>query len=369
MQRPESVRKRVALIIPGGIGTGHGNIGVPVLEELVTLLAKNVDATVFSLFKVNDDYVPNGFAIRSIPDRSVFVKSLKLIWYFWQLHRHERFDVTHGYWALPSGFLAVILGKIFRIKSVVSVLGGDAASLPSIRYGQLRNSFQRALVLWTLNHADERTALTQFSINNLVRVGLRKSVKVIPWGIDPVRFFMMEKPVGSPIQFLHIANLTPVKDQPTLLNAFKLICHKIPSILTIIGEGQAEQQIRSLIFSLGIQDKIRFLGPQPYKLLPSFYHRADILLHTSLSEGQSEVVTEAMSCGVVVCGTRVGLMADIPEACITVDVGDFYSLADQVIDLLGDKVRMNELRQNAFEWTMTHSIHWTSERTRELYDT
>jgi glycosyltransferase involved in cell wall biosynthesis len=356
------------MIVPGGIGTGKMNMGIPVLEELVKLLANDIDLTVVSLFRVNDDYVAKGFLIISIPDRNVMVKSLKCLWHFWQLHRHNQFDAIHGYWALPSGFLAVMIGILFKVKSVVSVLGGDAASLPSIQYGQLRTSLQRNLVLWTLHHADERTALTQYSVGNLVRAGLRRPVSVIPWGVDTHRFFMKEKALHEPLRFLHVANLTPVKDQETLLKAFELITHKINAELTLIGEGPAKQELISLAGSLGIAGRIMFLGLQPYEEMPDYYHDSDILLHTSLSEGQSEVVTEAMGCGMVICGTSVGLMADLPGACITVNVGDYQSLADHVIYLLENPSRMSELRKKASEWSAIHSIHWTAARTRELYN-
>lgn len=105
----------------------------------------------------------------------------------------------------------------------------------------------------------------------------------------------------------------------------------------------------------------------PYQDLPQVYHRADILLHTSLSEGQCEVVTEAMSCGVIVCGTRVGLMYDLPQACVTVSVGDHRGLADAVLKLLADPTRMNELRRRAHEWTSVHDVEWTANRLKALY--
>lgn len=361
-------RKRVCMIIPGGIGTGRMNIGIPVLEELVRLLAEEAEVVVFSLFRVNHDYHPKGFALISIPNQNIFTRSFRSLWLFWRLHRQHPFDVVHGYWALPSGLIAVILGKLFKVRSVVSVLGGDAASVPSIRYGQLRSPVQKILVLWTLNQADERTALTRYSMANLIGAGLKKTVKVIPWGIDPNRFFNKGKSKGDPVRFLHIGNLTSVKDQSTLLRAFELICQKVKARLTIIGEGPSETQLKALATQLGIQDRLVFMDIQPYEALPDYYHRSDILLHTSLSEGQSEVVTEAMSCGLLVCGTRVGLMADLPEACITVDVGDYRSLAEAVIRVLGDQDRINELRSKASEWTRAHPIQWTVERIGELYN-
>jgi glycosyltransferase involved in cell wall biosynthesis len=367
-QSPDIVRRRVGIIIPGGIGTGSRNIGIPVLEQLTTLLGSDIDITVFSLFKVNEDYVPKNFVIRGISGRNAVVKYLRLFWCFRQLHRQNPFDVIHGYWALPSGFLAVVIGRIFRVKSVVSILGGDAASLPSIGYGQLRGVFQRNLVMWTLHHADERTALTQYSVNHLVRSGLKKPIKVIPWGVDPAMFSWKEKAIEIPVQFLHVANLTPVKDQSTLLRAFKLISQEVSAELTIIGEGPLEEGMRSLANILGVSDKVRFMGLQPYDQLPFYYHASVILLHTSLSEGQSEVVTEAMSCGLLVCGTRVGLMADLPEACLAVDPEDFQSLANQVIGALKDRQLMNQFRYKAREWTVAHSIHWTAGKIKDLYE-
>src|SRR4051812_48922922 len=100
-------RRRVAVIIPGGIGTGRGNIGVPVLEQQVTLLSKEFDVVVFSLFKVNNDYRPEGFDIISIPGKSFFSRAWALFVAFRKENDKCTFDVIHGFWALPSGLLAV----------------------------------------------------------------------------------------------------------------------------------------------------------------------------------------------------------------------------------------------------------------------
>jgi hypothetical protein len=56
-------RLRIAIIIPGGIGTGKNNIGVPVMERLIRLLSSHFDITVFSLFRINKDYSPTGFTL------------------------------------------------------------------------------------------------------------------------------------------------------------------------------------------------------------------------------------------------------------------------------------------------------------------
>lgn len=360
--------RRIAIIIPGGIGTGQNNIGVPVLEQLVKLLSNQFSVTVFSLFKINKDYVPQGFQLIEINSSNIITRVFKFFFVFVRLHQEKKFHIVHGFWAYPSGFLAVLSGKIFTIKSMVSVLGGDAITLPHIHYGQLRNWLPRKLVLGTLNHADEVICLTNYLFKNLKSSGLqRKEVKIIPWGIDTSLFKFHEKPIGHPIRFLHIANLSPVKDQVTLLRAFKIINDQVPSTLIIVGEGVSEQSVKALALELNLQDKVIFKGLMPYRELPAQYQLADIVLHTSLSEGQSEVVTEAMSSGVVVCGTRVGLLFDLPECCASVPVGDYQRLAQQVIQLLSEPTRIVEIRNNAKQWATSHSIDWTLEMISKLY--
>ncbi len=361
-------RLRIAVIIPGGIGTGKNNIGVPVMERLVRLLSGDFDVTVFSLFKINKDYTPIGFTLIDCGNSNSILKATTFYSSFKAQHQRKKFHIVHGFWALPSGLLAVITGKVFNIKSVVSVLGGDAISLPEINYGQLRTWLPRRLVLWCLKQADEVICLTQYLLDNLKNAGLtRNDVKIIPWGIDTSLFTFNEKSLSHPVKFLHIANLSPVKDQTTLLKAFKIIAHGVTSHLTIIGEGSAEQVIKKLANNLSIEDEITFKGLMPYEDLASHYHQADVLLHTSLSEGQSEVVTEAMSCGVLVCGTKVGLMYDQAGCCISVPVQNAEMLGHEVLKVLNDAERMHTIKRNACAWASAHSIHWTTEEISNLY--
>jgi glycosyltransferase involved in cell wall biosynthesis len=363
----DNKNRKVAIIIPGGIGTGQNNIGVPVLEQIVKLLSKEFEITVFSLFKVNDNYKQNDFELISVTGSSSLIRIFKLFFILMGRHRRHRFDIVHGFWAMPSGFLATVFCKIFGQKSIVSILGGDAISLPEIGYGQLQHPFQRKLIMWTLTNANEVIALTKYLALNLRTFGLKRNIKIIPWGVDTTRFRFQAKTLHDPIQFLHIGNLSPVKDQVTLLKAFQIVSRQVSCKLTIIGEGILESKIKSLAEQLNIEDKISFVGVMPYHALPKYYQEADILLHTSLSEGQSEVVTEAMSTGVLVCGTQVGLLYDQPSCCIAVPVKDFEMLANEVLNLLRDPNRMSQIKSNAHEWASQHSILWTAQRIKEIY--
>jgi hypothetical protein len=66
---------------------------------------------------------------------------------------------------------AVILARILGVKSIVSILGGDAIALPEINYGQLQRPLSRMLILWTLQRADEVVVLTKYLLHNLKTQG------------------------------------------------------------------------------------------------------------------------------------------------------------------------------------------------------
>ncbi|MFZ6013766.1 MAG: glycosyltransferase [Bacteroidota bacterium] len=365
-----SPKQNVAIIIPGGIGTGRNNIGVPVLERIIRLLALEFEVTVFQLYPVNENFQVTGFELVPIYSGNPLLKCWKLFLAFRTRNRQKKFSVIHGFWAMPNGFMAVLLGKIFKSKSIVSVLGGDAIALPDINYGQLLNPLYRKLIFWTLRHAEEVNVLTSYLIRNLKKAGFeRKDIKIIPWGVDTAAFSFREKAVGSPVKFLHVANLHPVKDQATMLRAFKIIHSKVSSQLVMIGEGDHEIRIKKLISDLGLQHAVTMLGLLPYEDLPHHYSTADVLLQTSLSEGQSEVVTEAMSCGVLVCGTQVGLMYDLPDCCVAVPVGDAERLGDEVVALLAAPERMAAIRARAKTWASAHSLRWTVDQIKLLYKT
>jgi glycosyltransferase involved in cell wall biosynthesis len=362
--------QHIAIILPGGIGTGRNNIGVPVLENFVLLLAKRYAVSVFQLHEVNNDYKAKELNLVAINAKSYSIKFLKFLFLFWRLNRKRKFIAVHGFWALPSGLLAVIAGKLFGIKSLVSLQGGDAISLPEIQYGQLRNPLSRRFVLWTLETADELISPSRFLIDKLRNHGLKRNdIKFIPLGVDTSLFQFRERLIGNHVNFLHIGNFNRVKDQQTLLKAFNLISREISCQLTIIGEGELEIDLRALVRKLGIEDKVIFQSPEMNNTLPRRYDAADVLLHTSLSEGHPIVVEEAMSCGVAVCGTRVGLIYDLQDCCVAVEVKDFESLAIATLSLLSDPRRLKQLREQAREWVNCHTIHWTIGEMVNVYST
>jgi glycosyltransferase involved in cell wall biosynthesis len=102
------------------------------------------------------------------------------------------------------------------------------------------------------------------------------------------------------------------------LQAFARLRDKLPnSEYWIIGDGPQQQQLKALAVSLGIQDRVRFLGRLPRDEVFARLADCDVLVHPSLHDSGGWVCLEAMAAG------RPVLCLDIagPREIVTEETG------------------------------------------------
>ena len=107
-----------------------------------------------------------------------------------------------------------------------------------------------------------------------------------------------EKLAISPETFVvgHIGRFCAQKNHAYLLSIFKGILEKRPdSLLLLVGEGDMMDETKALASSLGISDKVLFLGSQ--KRPEDFYNAMDVFALPSLYEGLPIVAIEAQTNG------------------------------------------------------------------------
>jgi 1,2-diacylglycerol 3-alpha-glucosyltransferase len=168
--------------------------------------------------------------------------------------------------------------------------------------------------------------------------------------------------------FLHVAYSHPVKDADTLLRTFRRVSEECDCRLVIIGRGHREGRTSALIEQLGLSGLVELIEPVSNKALHQHLARAHFLLHTSRYESQGVVFNEAMASGVVVCATRVGLVADLgDEYCITAPPGDAAGLARAILGVIREPHRYEHLRARAHEWSAAHDLRWMVEQHKNLY--
>ncbi len=112
-----------------------------------------------------------------------------------------------------------------------------------------------------------------------------------------------------------------------LLSAMPELFRSFPHYrLVLVGEGPQYPMLRRLVNSLGIAEKVTFLGFQPQDQVRTWMQQARLLILPSLEEAQGVVLLEALACGTPVIASQVD---GIPEV-ITPDVGILVPPANSI---------------------------------------
>jgi glycosyltransferase involved in cell wall biosynthesis len=152
-----------------------------------------------------------------------------------------------------------------------------------------------------------------------------------------------------------VGNLVALKGHELVLRA---LCGFSGACLLIIGEGREERNLRELAGSLGIRDRVRFLGAMPQERLAEYYGAADALVLASSREGWPNVLLEAMACGTPVVSTRVGGTPEIvsaPEAGVLVDERSAHGIVEALQRLFRNYPDREKTRRYAegYSWSAT----------------
>ncbi|MFJ5260327.1 glycosyltransferase family 4 protein [Streptomyces sp. NPDC088387] len=115
-------------------------------------------------------------------------------------------------------------------------------------------------------------------------------------------------------RLLCVAAVTPRKGQHRLVEALARVADLPWSCVCVGGLGhdpEYVEQLRTLIDSHGLTDRIELAGPRTGAALHASYAAADLMVLTSYAETYGMAVTEALARGIPVLATDVG---GLPEA-------------------------------------------------------
>lgn len=141
---------------------------------------------------------------------------------------------------------------------------------------------------------------------------------VVPNGVDQLRFGGSSAERGSDrdrIRVGFVGRVVPIKDVITLIRACAIARESMPQLeFWVIGPEDEDpayaRRCRTLAASLGLEGHLKFLGRQP---MIEVYPQLDMLVLTSISEGQPLVILEAFAAGLPVISTDVGACRELIE--------------------------------------------------------
>jgi glycosyltransferase involved in cell wall biosynthesis len=239
------------------------------------------------------------------------------IWRFIRTVRQLKPDLLQGW--MYHGNLAAQLAKGF-VSRPVSVLWNVRNSLYSFNYEKAGTEAVIQLCAKLSDWPNQIIYNSKISANQHEKVGYRahKSV-VIPNGFDTEIFASSSEAVSSvrrelgiPISTLLIGLIGryhPVKDHATFLQAAALLLKNYPdlSVQFILSGSEVDgdnESLCTLVKELEIVEQIHLLGER--QDIPRLTAALDIASSSSYTEAFSNVIGEAMSCGVPCVVTDVG---------------------------------------------------------------
>jgi colanic acid/amylovoran biosynthesis glycosyltransferase len=269
-----------------------------------------------------------------------------------RLLRGHRPALIHAHFGI-EGVYALPLARRLGIPLITTFHGFDA-TLASHAF--LASPAWAHYPLWRgqlAREGDLFICASAFIRDRLLSMGFPASrLRVHYLGVD-CEAIRPRDPAEETPSILHVARLVEVKGTRYLLRAFATLAPRHGGAqLLIVGDGPLRRSLEALAASLGIRERVRFLGALPHEEVLSWMRRAAMLVLPSVRtatgrvEGLGLVLLEAAATGLPVIGSRVG---GIPECVVDGRTGflvaerDEGALAARLGELLDDPARRRRM--------------------------
>jgi glycosyltransferase involved in cell wall biosynthesis len=321
----------------------------------------------------------NGVRVRrlfllSLPGLRFFSYMLAAFWY--QLTRRDAGQVLHLNQLYLHVPVALWLRRLRGLRVVVRVAcggpHGEIARLRGLPLGIGR------WVLRAARRADAVISLTDQITEELLGAGFaRQRILQAPNGVDAARFApvsskqraALRKQLGLPLEqpiVFFAGRFEAQKAVDVLLRAWQQVQAQHPAArLVLAGDGSLRAALEQLSRDLEIAETVRFLGYTDRML--EYYQASDVFVLPSWSEGMSNALLEAMSCGLAPVATAIPGNTDVithERDGLLVKAGDEHHLAAALKRLLSDS---NLRQQIAAAARQTITSRFALEQTAEAY--
>ena len=211
-----------------------------------------------------------------------------------------------------------------------------------------------------------------------------RRVEVVPPGVDHAFFSPGDKSgarnaigIGDEPMLLFVGRIQPLKGVTVAIATLFEISDTYPdAVLVVVGgasgrEGEEEMaKAVELVHNLGLQDRVRFVPPQPHHLLSTYFRAADVCIVPSRSESFGLVALEAGACGTPVVGAAVGGLLTLIDHGVTgflLEDRDPVQYADAVRKVLRQPRIAKSMSEAAATRARNYTWSKTAARLRRLY--
>ncbi|CAG5087057.1 N-acetyl-alpha-D-glucosaminyl L-malate synthase BshA [Thermobacillus xylanilyticus] len=274
-----------------------------------------------------------------------------------QVARMQKLDLLHVHYAVPHAICAWLAKQMLDggIKTVTTLHGTDITVLA-------QDESLRDLIRLAIHQSDAVTAVSRDLIRETrERLDIETPIDLTYNFVDKRVYYPREcrslrNEYAAPGEkvLMHISNFRPVKRVGDVVDVFARVNAKLPSRLLLVGEGPELSKIQWQVESLGLEDRVTFLGKQDD--VAQVISVADLLLLPSEKESFGLVALEAMACGVPTIGSLAGGIPELVAHGTTgflAPVGDTERMAEYAVQLLSDESTYARFREACLERART----------------
>lgn len=268
------------------------------------------------------------------------IKEFKSFAHLVLLLRRERPHVLHLN-SSKMGGLGALAGRLAGVRHIVFTAHGWA-------HREDRSAFARALIrlasFATVVLANRVIVVSKRDRDDAPAPLMQRKLLLIHNGIEPFPLLTREEartalslPTNE-VVLLIIAELHPNKGIDIAIRALADLHGRFPHLsIACVGHGSEMQNLSELAGSLGVKDRVHFLGFIPDAR--SYLRAADLILMPSLKEGFPFALLEAGIASLPVIASRTGGIPEIIRDGLTgalVPPGNVSALAETLSFLISD---------------------------------
>ncbi len=248
-------------------------------------------------------------------------------------------EAVIAYFAAPVGPFAVRAARRLRIPVVVSLRGSD---VPGFQHGRLEGrigAIARPVIRWTLARADAVAPNSEVlrSLALAFMPEIEAKTTVVANGIEEESIAAVPASSGGrTLRLVQVGQLIERKRVDVTIDALA----RIPdATLTVIGDGPLREALEARARPLG--DRVTFTGHLPRAEILARLRAHDVFVMTSVAEGMSNALVEAMAAGlpIVVAPNGSHDVVERAGAGLVVPAGDPATLATALAVLAADPAR------------------------------
>src|SRR3989339_464535 len=292
--------------------------------------------------------------------------------------RENKVDIVHSKQTYPQGYIAAKLKREFGLSFYQTIQNPLAYKEELVVKGGIMKmmsflwlKFAERWVKFAMRNTDLCGCVSSYSEEKAIMLGAKKTM-IIPNGVDTKIFHPSTDRVGG-YKIVTTSTLIPRNGIDVLVRAFGHVARGIPeATLEIAGEGPMEDELSHLAKELGVEDRVKFLGTLPHKMVPDLLRSADLFVRPSRAEGFGVSFVEAMACGVpVISCPRGGVVGFFVggETGVLVKPGDPKGVADAIEAVFSDVGKLEDMKNNALKMVRErYSWDKITNKVREAYE-